>query len=121
VLINDGAVQTLSKDVILSISADDTPLGGAPYPASARGGGPLALRYNEVSAAIEVRISNDASFTGAAWEPLAQDKMWTLAPGPAGIRTVYAQFRDGAGNESLVVLDSILYNPIISYLPVITR
>ena len=103
VLINNGAIQTSSKNVILNLSSSDTPLDGLAEPASARGGGPLALRYNEISAEIEMRISNDPSFTGAVWEPLDPEKPWTLANGPAGVYIVYAQFRDGAGNESFVV------------------
>jgi len=120
VLINDGAVQTASKNVILSISADDTPLGGSADPASAGSGGPLALRYNEVSAEIEMRISNDPSFAGAIWEPLNPTKPWILAAGPPGIYTVYVQFRDAALNESLIVLDTIKYGST-SFLPYINK
>lgn len=121
ILINSGAVQTLYRDVMLNISASDIPLDGMPSPASAVGGGPLAVRYNAVSAAIEMRISNNSSFIGAAWEPMAQEKAWTLADSSPGVRVVYAQFRDGAGNESLVVYDTILYKPFINYIPVITK
>jgi hypothetical protein len=121
IMINSGDSQTSSREVILSLSSSDTALGGATTPASGGGGGPLALKYNEVSAAIEVRISNDPNFAGAVWEPLIQEKPWTLALGPAGLRTVYAQFRDGAGNESFSVLDTIEYNVNTTYLSLINR
>jgi hypothetical protein len=121
ILINNGAVQTSSRDVILNLSSSDTPLPGLADPASGSAGSPMSLQYNEISAAIEMRISNDPSFTGVSWEPLDQEKPWTLAGGSAGVRIVYAQFRDGAGNVSLVVYDTILYNNLITYLPVITR
>ena len=90
-------------------------------PGGARGGGPLALRYNEVSGNIEMRISNDPNFIGAVWEPMNPDKPWTLADGPAGVYTVFAQFHDGAGNKSYVVHDTIEYVPTTIYLPVINR
>jgi len=125
ILIDNGANETLFKNVILSLSSSDTPLPGMADPASSNTGGPLALSYNEVSGSVQVRISNEPSFTGAVWKPLTQEKLWTLAAGPAGIRFVYAQFRDGALNESLVVHDTILYTgPYIyhtNYLPVTRR
>ena len=120
ILIDNGASQTLYKNVILSLSSSDTPLPGMADPASG-GGGPLALQYNEISANIEMRLSNDPSFTGAVWEPLTQEKPWTLAAGPAGVRFVYAQFRDSALNESLVVHDTILYTGQTIYLSLIRR
>lgn len=63
----------------------------------------------------EMRISNsplmEKSLQAAAveWQPFAQDVAWTLEPTePDEIATVYAQFRDGAGNESLIFQASIL-------------
>ena len=120
VLINNGAIQTFSRNVILNISSSDTPLDGLPTPTSARGGGPLAVKYNEISGSIQMRISNDPSFTGAVWEPLMQEKPWTLPYGQGGVSFVYVQFRDGAGNESFIVHDTIVYFPNI-YLPLIRR
>ena len=67
---------------------------------------------------VEMRISNDPSFEGAAWEPLAFEKPWVLA-GKGPIAWVYAQFRDGAGNKSLVISDDILMDLRFSYLPFI--
>jgi hypothetical protein len=120
ILINNGASQTSSRSVILNLSSSDTPLPGMADPASG-GGGLLALQYNEISANIEMRISNDPSFTGAVWEPLMQEKPWTLAAGPSGVRFVYAQFRDGAGNESFIILDTIEYTGQTIYLSLIRR
>jgi len=121
VLINNGAIQTTSKNVILNLSSSDTPLPGLADPPSGGGGGPLALRYNEISANIEMRIANEPSFTGAIWEPLKQEKPWILSNGPAGVYIVYVQFRDGVGNESFIVNDTILYTPPTIYLPIIKR
>jgi len=121
VLINNGAIKTFSKDVVLFISSADTPLNGLAQSANAHLGGPLALQYNEVSANIQVRIANEPSFAGAVWEPLLPEKPWVLPAGPPGVYTVYAQFRDGAGNESFVVADTIDYSPIFLFLPIVRR
>jgi len=106
--------------VILSISADDTPIGGLTDPYSAQGGGPLALNYNEVSAEIEMCITNDPDATCLVWEDLNPEKPWTLAAGPPGIYSVFAWFRDAAGNVSSMVLDTIKYGST-SFLPYINK
>jgi hypothetical protein len=117
-VINNGAQYTSNKDVMLNLSSSDTPLPGAAQSANAHLGGPLALKYNEVSGNIEVRISNDPTFAGVVWVPLVVDVPWVLGPGGKGIYTVFAQFRDGAGNESFVVIDTIEYLAPV-YLPLI--
>jgi subtilisin family serine protease len=48
----------------------------------------------------------------AAWEPFASVRPWVLAAGPGGPRTVYLRLRDGAGNESVPVRASILYDVV---------
>ena len=56
----------------------------------------------------QMKVSNSPLLEGADWQPFNPNLPWTLASTPAGEEaTVYAAFRDGAGNESLVVLDSI--------------
>ncbi len=122
ILINNGALSTRSRDVTLDLSSTDTPLPGMAQSANAHLGGPLALRYNTISGNVEMRISNDPSFAGAAWEPLAWQKPWTLGGAEAGIYRVYAQFRDGAGNESWTAFDDILLLPAYTiYLPYVSR
>jgi len=50
--------------------------------------------------AYEMMISNDPSFTDAAWEPYyAEPKSWTVQAN-SSTATVYVQFRDRAGNIS---------------------
>jgi hypothetical protein len=116
--INGGAASTVSGDVMLDLSATDTPLDGMAESASAGlGGGPLALAYNTVSGGVEMRISNDAAFAGASWEPLASVKSWALVETSSGISRVYAQFRDAAHNESLVIWDDIVFLNRM-YLPI---
>jgi hypothetical protein len=48
-------------------------------------------------------ISNRADFAGAQWEPYQTRKQWTLDVRPDNTATVYALFRDGAGNVSDVI------------------
>jgi len=68
-----------------------------------------------------MRISNDISMAGAQWEPLKSLKPWTLACDLGEECTVYAQFRDAALNESLIVWDSVLLEDLDSFLPIIRR
>ncbi|TAN32622.1 hypothetical protein EPN28_03815 [Patescibacteria group bacterium] len=56
--------------------------------------------------ASHMMVSNVAAFTGAAWETYATSKSWTLASG-AGVKTVYARFKDSSGNISTAVSDTI--------------
>lgn len=75
IFINNGALTTASLDVTLQVTvADDS-------------AGPISMC-----------LSNDRS-TWSRWEPVAPVKSWRLQP-PAGQKTVYARFRDEAGNES---------------------
>ena len=119
ILINGGAPSTASKDVILNITASDIPLDG---PSSAASGA-VATRWtralNEVSGGIEMRLSNDGSFVRIPWEPLTFHKPWTLGDSDSEVYRVYAQFRDAAGNLSLVVYDDIRMWQV--YLPLVMR
>ncbi|MCB9535435.1 MAG: carboxypeptidase regulatory-like domain-containing protein [Myxococcales bacterium] len=59
----------------------------------------LALR---AVGATEMQVSNDPAFADAAWTPFASRLSgWTVAaPGADGEKTVYARFRDAAGNTT---------------------
>lgn len=92
VIINDTGGTTDTRAVVLSLYITDT--GGSGYREGA------------------VRFSNDgASWT--AWEEWIQwqgdqsrmSKLWALTAGD-GIKTVYVQYRDRAGNVSTVVTDT---------------
>ncbi|MBI5561926.1 MAG: chitobiase/beta-hexosaminidase C-terminal domain-containing protein [Deltaproteobacteria bacterium] len=82
VVINSGSASTMASEVALTLSATDN---------SGRVAG--------------VRLSND----NAAWSPwqaYSTGRSWTLASG-TGMRTVYAQFKDGDGNVSATASNSI--------------
>lgn len=82
IVINGGAASTNSPAVSLTLAATDIGSGVS-----------------------QMRFSNDNA-TWSAWEAYAQAKAWTLAPGN-GLKTVYVQFRDSAGNLSATSTDDI--------------
>lgn len=97
----------------LKIILDRTPpsepqvsiLGGAKWLTNPEGKADLELK---AIGASQMKISNDAAFENAKWEKYNQTKKsWQLRlKGPQ--TSVYAIFKDEAGNESEVVKDDIL-------------
>ena len=77
--INSGAISTNSKSVTLALSA---------------------------SGATQMVVASTSDFAGTSWETYAASKTWTLTDGN-GNKSVYAKFRDGSGNFSSVVTDTI--------------
>ncbi len=58
--------------------------------------------------ADEMLLANDPGFVGASWQPyFAGPFAWVLLPGDNPAKTVYARFRDFAGNESTPINASI--------------
>jgi hypothetical protein len=107
-LIQNGAARTYTSQVQLNISATDRPLEGAAQGSAAHMTDMLSQQINVVSGNVQMRIGNTDSLQGVPWQPLQSTVPWTLPCSPGQVCTVYAQFRDGAGNESLIVNDSIL-------------
>ena len=97
VMINSGALVTSEVNVSLSLSANDLWL------------------------PIQMMISNEAGFGGAAWEPYAATKAWTLAVA-SGSAEVFARFRDAGLNVSIDVSDDIYVDAdsptVLLYSPV---
>lgn len=54
-------------------------------------------------AQLQMRLSNRPDFTGAIWKPFAGSVTWDFTGGT----TVYAQFKDGAGNVSQTYSQSV--------------
>ncbi|MEW5945654.1 MAG: hypothetical protein AB1742_05595 [bacterium] len=54
----------------------------------------------------EMILSANPDFAGAQWRPFSERTTVDLGPG-GGLRTVYARVRDGAGNESATVSDTV--------------
>ncbi|HEY8745862.1 MAG TPA: hypothetical protein VIU62_22470, partial [Chloroflexota bacterium] len=96
--INGGASTTSSTSVTLDLTASN-PTAGDPV--------------------LDMRFSNDG-VTFGAWQPFSATAAYTL-PSGNGVKTVYAQFRNGAGVVSATVSHSITlvsastgnpYNPV---------
>jgi len=84
ILINGEDEFASSTSVTLGISADDS--GG--------------------TGVSEMIICNDDSFADCSWEAYATSKTWTLTSGD-GLKTVYAMFKDLAGNLSATTSEAI--------------
>jgi hypothetical protein len=82
IAINGGAAYTTSLVVTINLSMTDA-----------------------TSGMFQMRFSNDNSIWNA-WEAYAAAKSWTLPIGD-GAKTVYAQFKDNAGNTTGSITDSI--------------
>jgi len=124
--IERGKPTTDSKEVTLHVSATDRPLEGAAQGSAAHQTDVYSVIFNEVSGNIQMRFSNTQDMSEAVWEPLAVTKAWTMDCEVDEVCTVYAQFKDGAENESLIVFDTILLtaeetSTIQLFLPVIAR
>jgi PKD repeat protein len=92
-LVNNGEERTVIGLVTLSVSVKD------------EGG----------SGVYEMRFSNDAQ-SWSPWEPIAELRQgWDLSQfggeDSPGVKTVYAQFKDQAGNVSTTVSDTIVFQP----------
>ena len=83
IVINGGAAATNSTTVTLTLSATDA-----------------------LSAVTQMRFSNNGTSYSTA-QTFAASATWTLTTG-AGTKTVYAQFKDAAGNWSTAVTDTIV-------------
>lgn len=97
VKINGGAASTNTRNVTLVLSGSDTGSGVS-----------------------EMRVSEDGGFGGVAWEPYATSKPFTLSAGD-GVKTVYAEFRDGAKNVSATSSGSIVLDTSVPPVPVVYR
>ena len=92
IIINDGALYTNSRDVVLTISATD-----------------------DLSEVTEMKIANASSYHD--WESYAVSKQWVL-PSTNGVKTVRIKFKDFVGNETAtgipttIILDTVA--PVIT-------
>lgn len=100
IVANNGATYTTSKTVNLVVSAEDA-----------------------VTSVSSMRFSNDG-VTFSSWEPYATTKTWDLtslsASSSDGSKTIYARFRDPAGNVSLVYSTVIVLDTAQPTLPIVS-
>jgi len=117
----DGALNvstTISDTITFFDGVDSTPPTGA---ITVNG----AVAYTNTTAATlilsasdtggsglsQMRFSNDNA-TWSTWESFASTRGWTLTSG-SGLKTVYAQFRDGSNNVSLTYSDTIILDVLV--------
>jgi hypothetical protein len=91
VTIAGGAAFTATDNVTLSVPATDA------------GSGVSLVRVANTASVDGGGVLSDAGATSSTWAPTVP---WTLAAGD-GLKTVYVQFRDSAGNWSVPVSDAI--------------
>ena len=84
VVINNGVATTNTRNVVLTLAANDA-----------------------IGAVTQMRLSNTGTSFKAAM-PFASTSPWTLASGGGTTKTVFAQFRDAAGNWSSSATDTIV-------------
>lgn len=113
------ATDTINYDTLApqvnaaSVSID----GGATYARSTN----VSLALAATGTPTEMIVGNDNSFTGRSYEPFAVSRAWTLAAGGDNVsQTVYAKFRDAAGNESSLASDSIFVDTVAPSSPLLT-
>ncbi|MBI4671247.1 MAG: hypothetical protein HY741_06210, partial [Chloroflexi bacterium] len=96
----DGAVVgTATDDIILDVNAPTGSVSIGATNESQNLADNVTLKLNatdDLSGVGNMRISNNSSFTGVAWEPYAPTRSWTLAKN----KVVFVQYRDNAGNIS---------------------
>lgn len=128
--VSEGGDVAMSRSVTLFVDAVDTdseydgPAGLGSHTVPHNLVGPETVGMFTVSGNVEMRFANTlAGIETAPWEPLAAEKAWTLLCAPGDMCTVYAQFRDGAGNESLIIDQKIRLSaePPKTYLPAIFK
>jgi hypothetical protein len=92
IFINDGATETLSREVKLTLTNEEvTPNGDG----------------DNIGRPVQVMVSNTADFAGAAWQAYAPKISWTLAPN-GGMKTVYVKYRDAKGRTALARASIVL-------------
>ncbi|MFK7800760.1 MAG: choice-of-anchor X domain-containing protein [Anaerolineae bacterium] len=96
-LINDGAVQTTDLNVKLTFveagHSHDSGLAAVDL-------------FDDIT---EMKISNQADLSDADWVSFTTEVDWRLEPdGSSDLAKVYAQFRDGAKNESVITTAVIM-------------
>jgi hypothetical protein len=113
--VTEGGDVATSREVVLFVDAADTDSEylGPDDPGAHGAANELAGKFRggmtAARGSIQMRFSNTLKgIQTAQWEPLSSSRPWTLACANATLCTVYGQFQDGAGNESLVVDQSVL-------------
>lgn len=80
----------------------------------------LAITASDTSGVIQMALSNDGIFDTEIFEPFAATKTWVLSPND-GLKTVYIQFKDTAGNLSTIYPATIILDTTPPPFPTLTQ
>jgi hypothetical protein len=114
--VSSNASDTITLDTVTpagSVVID----GGATYAASTSVN--LTLSATDDTSGVAQMSFGDNNINWSDWESFATSKVWTLSSGN-GIKTVYARFRDLAGNESSPASNTIVL-PWSVFFPLILK
>ncbi|MCX6035203.1 MAG: C39 family peptidase [Chloroflexi bacterium] len=114
--ISDAGTDTITLDTVApagSVVID----GGATFAASTSVN--LTLSATDDTSGVAQMRFGDNNINWSYWESFATSKVWTLSSGN-GIKTVYARFRDLAGNESSSASNTIVL-PWSVFFPLILK
>ncbi len=100
-LILDGTAPSAAGFAIRGALADGT--ASTSFTATASVTLSLAGISDATSGVTEMLVSESAGFAGASWQPFAAAAPFSLSAGD-GTKTVYARFRDAAGNASSIAV-----------------
>lgn len=111
-----NTIGTVNIDVTPPTISTFSIAGGAAYTNDENGEVTLTI---SATGATKMKVSNNASFSGATWESYATSKSWTLlSPSSDGEKTVYINFRDAAGanasDSDSITLDTTIADPSLS-------
>ena len=120
-MINNGAPATADNAVSLYVNASDVPLDGLAAPGGSITAANDWTSLNDVSGDIQMRFANEMAGPWTAWEPYVAARPWVLTCQRGQTCPIYGQFRDAAGNESLVISDDIFITGTTLYLPIVTK
>lgn len=104
---NNGDTRAVAQTTVLMLDGEDNPF---TEEHAAFDGELLNARASE-SGVVEMQVSNRADFADVRWEPYKTAKEWTFAPDSNGRATVYARFKDAAGNVSDVAAFTVQISP----------
>jgi len=124
VVLNHTIQAGISSSIISIFNQQDStaPVGSILINAGSAGTNTLNVTLNltctDNVACTQMQFSND-NITYSALTPYTTSSAWTLSAAGGSTKTVFARFKDAAGNVSAVAVDNILFDTVPPLAPVI--